>query len=167
VLKRLLEDDPTPPRRKNAEIPRDLETICLKCLEKEPSRRYVSAGALADDLGRFSRGEAIHARPVSGVERLERWCRRRPAVVGLSFALFVVATGSIAVYLGQHEHARASDARALINERAKEKLLGETVLELENKLRKATDRRHSLSFVPEYSRNDLLEDIEGLARRLD
>src|SRR5262249_2010005 len=84
VLKRLLHEEPQPPRRFNSAIPRDLETICLKCLEKDSSRRYATAGAMADDLERFSNGEPILARPVGRAERVGRWCRRRPAVAGLS-----------------------------------------------------------------------------------
>jgi serine/threonine-protein kinase len=72
--------EPVPPRRLQPQVPRDLETICLKCLQKEPARRYASAEALAEDLRRFRAGEPIHARPISLVERLGRWCRRNPAL---------------------------------------------------------------------------------------
>jgi serine/threonine protein kinase len=174
VLKRLLEEDPQPPRRKNKDIPRDLETICQKCLEKDPSGRYASAGQLAEDLERFSRGEPIQARPISPVERIERWCRRRPAVAGLSLALLVVLLGAVVISSGQREHARdsakhaqASDERARRNEQDKEKLLEASVRDLENKLKKATDQHHSLSFMPDFSRNDLLDDIERLRKRID
>jgi len=88
--------EPVPPARLRPRVPRDLETICLKCLRKEPSRRYLSATTLADDLCRFRDGAPIHARPVSQVEKLLRSCRRRPLVATLVSAvilLLVVGSG--------------------------------------------------------------------------
>ncbi|MBX7105245.1 MAG: protein kinase [Gemmataceae bacterium] len=89
TLKLLVESDPARPRSVNPHIDRDLETIVLKCLEKDPSRRYASADALANDLDRWSRGEPILARPASGIERAWRWVKRRPARAALALAPIV------------------------------------------------------------------------------
>src|SRR5262249_22679378 len=82
--------DPVLPRRLQPTVPRDLETICLKCLEKEPGRRYATAEDLADDLRRFQAGKTVRARPVGKGERVVRWCRRKPGVAGLLAALVLV-----------------------------------------------------------------------------
>jgi hypothetical protein len=91
----LISDEPVPPRRLNASIPRDLETICLKCLEKAPPRRYASAQALADDLGRWLRGEPIMARPAGRLERMVKWSRRNPAAAAWLAAI------PLLMFLGQ------------------------------------------------------------------
>src|SRR5262249_54548648 len=83
LVQQVLYEEPRPPRQVNDKLPRDLETICLKAMAKEPSRRFGSAGELAADLRRFLRGEPIVARPVGPVERLWRWCRRNRAVASL------------------------------------------------------------------------------------
>jgi WD40 repeat protein/tRNA A-37 threonylcarbamoyl transferase component Bud32 len=90
AIRQLLEQDPVPPRTLNRCVDRDLETACLKCLQKEPYQRYRSAEALADDLERWLRGEPIRARPVSRRERVVKWARRRPHLAALA-TLFVFA----------------------------------------------------------------------------
>lgn len=88
----VMKSDVVAPRRLRPEIPADLETICLKCLQKEQSKRFGSAAELADDLRRFLAGETIRARPVGRMERLGRWCRRNPGLAGLSAAVLLLLT---------------------------------------------------------------------------
>jgi serine/threonine-protein kinase len=88
--------EPVPPRRLQPKLPKDLETICLQCLHKEPDRRYPSALALAKDLERFLAGEPVRARPVGPLGRLARWCRRRPLVATLVTVSVLFLAGDLA-----------------------------------------------------------------------
>ena len=106
-----------PPSRLNARVPRDLEVICLKCLEKDSRQRYVSAQALADDLRRWLGGEPISARPVSQATRLKMWARRNPVLAGLSISLvFALIFGILGITL-QWRVAVAQRDRAVTQER--------------------------------------------------
>ena len=89
VMLQVLEDDPRPPRSLNEHVPKDLETICLKAMEKTPGRRYESAEGLASDLRRFLAGDAITARPVGSAERFWRWCRKYPLAASVMLAVVV------------------------------------------------------------------------------
>jgi WD40 repeat protein/tRNA A-37 threonylcarbamoyl transferase component Bud32 len=108
----VISEEPVPPSQLNSKVPRDLETVCLKCLQKEPARRYASALELADDLRRFGKGEPIRARPVGRVERLGRWCRRNPAVAALTgaVALLLLAGTAVSSFFAVEADHRAREA---------------------------------------------------------
>jgi len=107
TVQQVLDVEPVSPRILNASVPRDLETICLKCLEKEPSRRYASAQAVADELGRFLRTEPILAHPVGFAGKAWRWCRRKPALATALGAVILVAVAGFAGILSQWRRADA------------------------------------------------------------
>jgi WD40 repeat protein len=104
----LLHEEPRPPRRINDKIPRDLETICLKCLEKEPRRRYGTAAELADDLRRFLDGRPVLARPTPRWERAWKAARRRPLVAALAAAVVLSAAAGLALVTWQWRKAEAA-----------------------------------------------------------
>jgi serine/threonine-protein kinase len=111
TLEQVKYDEPVPPSHLNTQVPRDLETICLKCLQKIPGRRYPTAEALAQDLHHFLAGEPIQARPASFLERVARWARRRPTAAAL---LAVSVTATLALAVGATWHTvvlRQSNAR--------------------------------------------------------
>jgi WD40 repeat protein/serine/threonine protein kinase len=117
TLDEVLNKEPVAPRVLSSGIPRDLDTICLKCLEKDPHRRYASARELADELGRFLRGEPTLARPVGFVDKTAKWCRRRPALAALSGALAIALVLGTAGVLWQWRQSEAQRARAEAGER--------------------------------------------------
>ena len=109
TLEQVKTADPVPPSRLQPGLSRDAETICLKCLEKDPQRRYADAAALAEDLDRFLAGRPILARPIGAAERLRKWIRRRPAVALLSAA--VVAVTVLGFILVSWQWRRGSQGR--------------------------------------------------------
>jgi WD40 repeat protein len=109
--------EPTSPRRLRTAIPRDLETICLKCLEKDPRRRYSTAAALADDLDRYLNGQTLLARPAGTVERGWKWARRRPAIVLMSLAMVGLTVASFVLIVWQWQRA---ETKALAEAAAKD-----------------------------------------------
>jgi WD40 repeat protein len=114
TLRQVASEEPVPPRRHRRELARDLETVCLKCLEKDPARRYPGAGELADDLGRFLNGEAIRARPPGRWERAARWAYRRRVSLLIGVLLGLLGFGSLgaAWWNADRERRHAEDARA-------------------------------------------------------
>jgi len=148
--------EPVPPNHLRPNLPRDLTTICLKCLQKDPARRYAAAEALAEDLQRFLAGMPIKARPVGTLERTWRWCRRNRAVAALigsvALLLVVIAIGSSLTALYLHATVKESDrnrkAAVQANRQGREKLW----LSLRDQARasqKAGQRFESLKVVQE------------------
>jgi serine/threonine protein kinase len=132
TLRKVIEEEPAPPRRLQPTVPRDLETICMKCLEKEPRRRYQGAEVLADRLRLFLDNKPIPDRPVSRAERLWRWCRRNPAVAILlaSVALVLLTGTAISTFfafdaaeqanVAQKNENKSNENAAKANKRAEE-----------------------------------------------
>jgi WD40 repeat protein len=116
----VIHDEPVPPSRLQRHLPRDLETICLKCLARAPAGRYPSAAALADDLRRFLDGTPIQARPAGRFETAWKWARRHPAVAALLAAVVVVTALGFAGTLGQWYEAAGARDRAVEERRQKD-----------------------------------------------
>jgi predicted Ser/Thr protein kinase/tetratricopeptide (TPR) repeat protein len=145
------EQDPVPPRHLQPNVSQDLETICLHCLNKSPQNRYLSAGALTDDLRRFLDGAPILARRTSSVERLVRWCRRNPIVAALTGAVAVLLIAAVAILIaknaGIRREAAAKDAALVTARQAVDQML----------MRVASDKLNNLP-LGHPLREALLED---------
>lgn len=129
LIVQILQEPPTAPRKLDAKLPRDIETICLKCLEKSPDRRYPTAADFAADLSRWLKGEPIAARPVSRIEHVWRWCQRNVAVAALSTA--VVLSLALSVWL--LAAALAAEGQTLqLETEAKEAALSQAEKESQN-----------------------------------
>ncbi len=177
ICQAVLQDEPTPPRRLQADVPRDLETICLKCLEKDAARRYATAQHLADELGRFLRHETILARPASRWERLARWRRRNPAIAGMLALVFCLLSllGAVstvaaawlyraeretaALAVAEHQarlQAEAAKARAEAAERESAARLVSSNLLVGNTHWRDRESVHALLWYEHAWRNDIL-----------
>jgi tetratricopeptide (TPR) repeat protein len=147
LLHQVLNDEPRSPRGLNDRIPRDLETICLKAMAKEPARRYGSAQQLADDLRRFLEDRAILARPVGNVERTWRWMRRNPLVASLGSVTAVALLSATIISAVAYERTRrALDGESAAHQEA-ERRHSEThaALESESRQRQETLRERNLA----------------------
>ncbi len=160
LIDRVLHEPPRPPCKLDPRVPRDLETLVLKCLTKDPSERYATAEALAKDLRRFLADRPIHARRATAAEQAWRWCRRNPWLAGLSAAvlllLLVVAMGSLVFALRLQQelgHRRQAEGDAL------EKLFTARVAE-------AQARRYSGRSGQRFKSLEAIQEAVQLARRL-
>ncbi|MEZ6133639.1 MAG: protein kinase [Pirellulaceae bacterium] len=133
LLRAITENDPIPPRKINRHVPRDLETIVMKAIEREPTRRYATAQELADELERFLSDEPIRARPVSATERVGKWIRRRPAIATLTAALALVFVVSFALVSWKWREAE------------RERAVANTAAAAEQEAREDADAQRSLA----------------------
>ena len=170
TMHQVLEREPVVLRKLNAAVPRDLETIVLKCLEKLAPRRYATAQALADDLRRFLAGRPIAARPVGGWEHAWRWCRRQPVVAGLIAAVvLVLVAGTVISSLfaarayRQAQLARDNESKLRAAEAADRRDLAQALLtqaRMADKSRQPGQRFETLEAVRK------ARQIEGPSRKL-
>ncbi len=138
TLEQVRESTPAPPSRINPRTPRDLEVICLTCLEKDPARRYASAQALADDLGRYLAGKPIAARPVGNVTRLWMWCRRNPSLAG-SLGAAAVALAAVVIFALLYADRKARLAAVEADKAREQTLAANEILILAKDLRAQRD----------------------------
>jgi hypothetical protein len=143
TILQVLSDEVVPPSRLQPKTPRDLETICLRCLQKEPRKRYASAEDLAEDLRCYQEKRPIRARPVGNVERAWRWCQRNKAVAGLMVAVgCTLALGTaVAWWFALRAEAEAQQARESAQLARDEKAQAE-LARLEAERQRKENRRH-------------------------
>jgi WD40 repeat protein/tRNA A-37 threonylcarbamoyl transferase component Bud32 len=160
LLHQVLHDEPRQPRALNDRVPRDLETVCLKAMAKEPGRRYRSAAALADDLRRWLKGEPILARPVGRAERAFRWARRYPAAAALVLVgpLAALALGALGVGLFYN-----SELHTAYNAEAASRSRAEQALDAEEAQRKKAEGAQAKAEEAEQKTKQALELVDRTA----
>jgi tetratricopeptide (TPR) repeat protein len=147
TLEQVRSAQPIAPSRLRPRLPRDLVTICLKCLEKAPARRYASAAELAEDLRRFEAGQTILARPVGVHERLWRWCRREPAVASLAVALLAGLAGVATQWWRAESNLKeAIEQRSRAEQNARKQEEANRALTLANARERTAHRRAEARF---------------------
>jgi len=163
TLRNVVAGEPVAPRQLRPALPRDLETITLKCLEKEPARRYGSALEVAEELTRWRNHEAIHARPATGTERLAKWVRRHPVVAGLS-AAFVL---SLLIGLGTTSWQARRANRATVAAIAAERVARRNAYAADLKAAQISAAQHNRGFAVELLRRYLPAPGEEDLRSID
>jgi WD40 repeat protein/tRNA A-37 threonylcarbamoyl transferase component Bud32 len=165
VLRRIETAEPTPLRRLNRAAPRDLETICFKCLEKVPAQRYPSAAALADDLDRFLKGLPIQARPATKGQRLAKWCRRNPQVASFLGVALAALIGFLVFLL----HTNATISGALVAEQESRRRLDSQLytgaVRQASEAMALNDTAKAIEFLSPYARPHAGEDRREFAWR--
>ena len=165
TILQVLRQDPVPPRQLNPTIPVDLETICLKCLQKDPAKRYATALELQDDLQRWLNGDPILARPMSGLEKIGRWVRKHPAVGSIA-AIILLAIATIVGILTttnsrltkQRDIAVQATQDAVAQRRLAESRLKRAMDAVEKTMTRVASERWSMDPALQNERRAILED---------
>jgi serine/threonine protein kinase/tetratricopeptide (TPR) repeat protein len=156
LLQQVRTREPVPPSHLRPKVPRDLETVCLKALQKEPSKRYAHCAALAEDLRRFVAGEPIVARPIGNAERLWRWCRRNPKIAALTAAVFGLLVAVIVILVGF--------TMRLAREKADKELALEQAVQQEKQARSAEKTAGDTGAIEQDLLRSMLSEVHELAR---
>ncbi|MCA9164692.1 MAG: protein kinase, partial [Planctomycetales bacterium] len=179
TLQRLLLEEPVRPRQRTPAIPRDLEAICLKCLEKRPERRFGHASQLAEDLRRFLRGDTTHARPLSRTEAMRRWAVRHPVratIVSASLLVWLVLLGSLVGYTrllqqsGRRierslQEARAARMQAMTSEARLREMLYVADMKLAKRALDDGDLRQVTRLLETHKKHDAQSDLRDFSWR--